>query len=339
LNQFETSGTFGKTMLAAKSVLGRALLVVIAALAFTGAAQAASNARLLAKFQPVTYFTSDELFRPTLVDSFIADSTLERFDGSGFVLVDPDPDPGSLPTFGLGWRLNQQPCTPATGLTGQDCYAASWGAHGDPSIVYGRVVRTGGKVVVQYWYFYYDDFYSYTSPASDFIWQAHEGDWEVVNVVLSDDEEPLFVGYSQHCLGQRRTWSKTPRWHGHHPVVYVARGSHANYLEPGLHMLETACLPGPVLDFFHATGLTLPADVTGDAASAGPVRFGSEATTVEQVSEGDPAWIDFPGTWGELQFFHAQGFGTAFSGQSPVGPAQHAVWISPLATLASWDVG
>jgi hypothetical protein len=317
------------------------LLACLGILAVASHAQAATPSRFLAKLQPVTYFTSDELFRPTPVDGFIADSTLERFDPAigMFVPVDPDPTPDTLPSSGAGWRLNQQSCSPALGLAGQACYAASWAAHDDPSTVYGRVAHAGGKVIVQYWYFYYDDFYSYTSPASDFIWQAHEGDWEVVNVVLSGDGEPRFVGYSQHCLGQRRAWSKTPRWRGHHPIVYVARGSHANYLEPGAHTLATSCLPGPVLDFFDTAGLPLPADVGSDDASAGPPGFGAEVTVIQPVSEGGPAWINFPGAWGELQFFHAQPIGTHALGQSPVGPAQHAVWASPLATLASWPAG
>ena len=55
---------------------------------------------------------------------------------------------------------------------------------GNVRTAYGRVLRTGGYTVLQYWYFYYDDVYSYTYPASDFIWQAHEGDWENVDVVL-----------------------------------------------------------------------------------------------------------------------------------------------------------
>jgi hypothetical protein len=90
----------------------------------------------------------------------------------------------------------------------------------------GRVTHEDGRIVLQYWYFYYEDAYSYQYPPSNFIWQAHEGDREVVNVVLSDDEQPLFVGYSQHCLGQRRDWSDTPRFDGTHPIVLVALGSH-----------------------------------------------------------------------------------------------------------------
>jgi hypothetical protein len=315
------------------------LVSCLALLAVAGTAQAATTApKLLARYQPVTYFTGDEEFRPTQVDGFIADSTLERFypPVDGFIPVDPDPQPDTLPTEGLGWRLNQQPCTPLGGLAGQACYAAAWSSHDEPSTVYGRVVRVDGKVVVQYWYFYYDDFYSYTATASDFIWQAHEGDWEVVNVVLSQDREPLYVGYSQHCRGERRSWETAPRWRGHHPIVYVARGSHANYQEQGTHTWNTACLPPAVLAFFTGAGLPLPADFTGDEASAGPAALDSDATAIVRVSANDPHWMAFPGTWGELQVLHADPLGTQVSGQSPVGPAQHDVWTDPLGTLAGW---
>jgi hypothetical protein len=314
------------------------LLSCLALLAAAGTAQAASASKLLARYQPVTYFTGDEAFRPTPVNGFIADSTLERFNPAvgAFVPVDPDPQAGALPRDGLGWRLNQQPCTPATGLAAQGCYAASWSNREEPSTVYGRVVRVDGKIVVQYWYFYYDDFYSYTPTASDFIWQAHEGDWEVVNVVLSQDQEPLLVGYSQHCRGERRSWDTAPRWRGHHPIVYVARGSHANYMEQGTHAWSTACLPPQVLAFFNGAGLPLPADFTGDEASAGPATLGSDETRIVRVSGDEPAWMAFPGTWGELQFLHADPIGTQVSGQSPVGPPQHDVWKDPLGTMADW---
>ena len=277
------------------------------------------------------------------MDGFVADSVLERFDPacSCFVLVDPDPRLDTLPAAGSGWRLNQQPCTPEAGLAGEACYAAAASSHDAPSRVYGRVARSEGKVVVQYWLFYYDDFYSYTSPPSGFIWQAHEGDWEVVNVVLSEDEEPLYVGYSQHCLGERRAWLQTPRWRGHHPIVYVARGSHANYFSPGQHRWNPDCIPQPVLDFFAAAGLSLANDYTGAADAAGPVSFGAEPTGIERIAVGSPSWVGFPGTWGELQYLFAAPLGLPpqRSGQSPLGPAQHAAWTDPLGTLAGWPRG
>jgi hypothetical protein len=321
------------------------LVTCVAVLALAGAAQAATPARLLEKYQPVTNFTVDEAFRPTTIDTFVADSTLERFDPSCncFVVVDPDPDPDSLPTSGAGWRLNQQSCSPADGLAGETCYAAAWRSHDAPGTVYGRVVRTDSRIVLQYWFFYYDDFYDYTPTAPDFIWQAHEGDWEVVNVVLDAEEDPLYVGYSQHCLGQRRSWSKTARWRGSHPLVYVAQGSHANYFAAGVHPWNTACLPQSVLDFFRATGLALPNDFSGGplAVDSGPEAFGGEVTSIQRVTSSSPGWIAFPGTWGELQYLHAAllPVPTQPSGFSPVGPAQHAVWVDPVGTLASWPRG
>jgi hypothetical protein len=318
------------------------LTVCLALFAIAGAAQAATATKLLAKYQPVTYFDQHEQFRPTTVETFIADSTLERFNPATgtFVIVDPDPHPDTLPSSGAGWRLNQQGCNLALGLAGEACYAAAWSSHDAPGTVYGRVVRTDNRVVIQYWYFYYDDFYSYTSPPSDTIWQTHEGDWEVVSVVLNADEVPLYVGYSQHCLGERRAWSKTPRREGHHPVVYVALGSHANYFEPGTHPWNRTCLPQPVIDFFTAAGLSLPDDHMSaeNAPAAGPASFGAEETAVQRVNSSSPSWLAFPGTWGEFQLLHAPGI-LQPSGLSPVGPAQHDVWADPLATLATWPAG
>jgi len=79
------------------------------------------------------------------------------------------------------------------------------------------------------------------------------------------------VGYSQHCLGQRRDWSETPRFEGTHPIVYVALGSHANYFTPGLHQFNLACVPAQVLAILGGFHLPPPADVvSADGAVTGP---------------------------------------------------------------------
>jgi hypothetical protein len=58
------------------------------------------------------------------------------------------------------------------------------------------------------------------------------------------------------------------------------------------------------------------------------------------MHDGDQAWVEFPGFWGELQYFHGPGaIGTVAFGTSPVGPAYHAVWSDPLGTLATWPLG
>jgi len=320
---------------------------LLAAFALSGPANGASPARLLAKYQPVTVFDPLESFLPTSVESFVEDTDLELLTGPNtWTLVNPAPQADVLPGPGTGiWRLNHDGCTPTAGLAAVACYVAA-GGDGE-NVVYGRVVRIGDRIVLQYWYFYDDNFYSYAYPPSDFIWQAHEGDWEVVNVVLAEEEEEgeveleaRFVGYSQHCLGERRRWSKTPRWRGSHPVVHVAVGSHANYFSPGTHPIHTTCLPTQAIALLQQAGLPLPLDYAGSGSAAGPARFGGEVTSVVRVQEQSPSWLLFPGFWGELEFLHAPPpVGTVPIGLSPVGPAYHAVWQAPLATLAAWPRG
>ena len=46
-----------------------------------------------------------------------------------------------------------------------------------------------GTTVLQYWFFYDDDFWSLTYPPGSFAWQAHEGDWEAVTVVLDAEHD------------------------------------------------------------------------------------------------------------------------------------------------------
>jgi hypothetical protein len=321
-----------------------AALILAVVLALAARAHAASDARLLARYQPVTRFDPLESFRPTTVDTFVADATLEQLDlATGtWIVRDPDPNPTSLPGPGTGvWRLNQQPCLPNASLGGLACYESSWKAHNAASIVYGRVAHVPGRIVVQYWYFYYDNVYSYQYPPSDFIWQSHEGDWEVVNVVLdSADDEPLFAGYSQHCLGQRRVWAKVPRWHGTHPIVRVAYGSHANYYSGGTHPIDTRCLPAQAIAILQANQLPLPVDYAFAGEFYGPSAFGSKVTSAVTIAAGSPAWTAFPGFWGENEYFKVPPYGVVWLGTfSPIGPVYHAVWQHPLETLATWPSG
>ena len=315
--------------------LSRTLLALALAagigLSLATPASAHSRAGLLERFRPVLVFQDDEAFRPIRVERFVGDSNLEAATSpTTWVVVDPHPRANSLPTTSPPvWRLNQRDCFAGAPLGDLPCYVAAAGEKRRGTI-YGRVARDGGAIVLQYWLFYYDDLYSYPFLPPGTIWQSHEGDWEVVNVVLSRHERPLAVGYSQHCSGEVRSWDDTSRWKSH-PKVFVALGSHANYFEPGVHSFDPTCLPADVVAFFQQAGLPLPADVV-DAAGT------SERARVARLSRHHPPrWLAFPGFWGELQYFHAPPpVGTVPFGTSPQGPAFHAVWSQPLATLATW---
>ena len=77
-----------------------------------------------------------------------------------------------------------------------------------------------GMIALQYWYLYiYND-----------AGNTHEGDWEMATIELDPVKGPTRVAYSGHNGGARRRWEGISR-DGEHPLIYVARGSHAAYLE------------------------------------------------------------------------------------------------------------
>jgi len=327
-----------------------AAVACFAALSSTALASTHSG-RLLARYQPVTVMDPSEAFAPTDVGSFVADAGLETQTAPNtWVLLNSSPTLGSLPAAPTAacvaqalvpcYRLNQRDCTPATGTASVACYRADWLSPEPRSVVYGRATRAGRTTVLQYWYFYYDDFYSYRYPPDDFIWQAHEGDWENVTVLLRRGaEHPRWVGYSQHCTGERRSWAATPRWHGStHPVVDVGIGSHANFFAPGEHPIATQCIPPDAVAFLQQQGLALPDDHSHVGPAYGPAAAaGVTPTAIRRVTATQPGWMGFAGTWGDYQFFHGPApIGTVISGLAPATPPVSALWQHPVQTVLGW---
>ncbi|HEX2589619.1 MAG TPA: hypothetical protein VHL51_15225 [Gaiellales bacterium] len=334
------------TMLAAAAVVAGYLAVV-------SPAQAATPKQLLARYQPVTLMDPLEPFRPTDVNGFVRDSVLETQSSPGvWTLVDGNPTLGTLPTRSSDscanqglvdcYRLNQQSCSPAGGPVGNvACYEAAWTASDPRGVVYGHVAYKPRRIVVQYWYFYYDDVYSYDYPPDDLFWQAHEGDWEAVTVVLRrSNQQPIYAAYSQHCTGVRRPWGQVER-RGTHPVDHVAIGSHANLFEAGTQPIATQCIPAQAIAILQAQGLPMPVDRSNaGGAQLGPALDGVTPTQIRKVDRWQTPWVAFPGTWGEYQLFHAPApIGTMVSGTAPPSPALQALWKTPLAVTSHWPEG
>lgn len=107
---------------------------------------------------------------------------------------------------------------------------------------YGRVVRVGGYLCLQYWFFYaMNDWRSTFSGVND-----HEADWEVVTVYLTERPraapQPAWVAFSSHDhQGDelRRRWDdpELDRWGGH-PVLYPGAGSHSGAFVPGDYVVS-----------------------------------------------------------------------------------------------------
>ena len=349
---------FRKLILA--NVVVAALVVLALAIAGPGAAhRGTSDQQLLSVYQPVLVFHPAEKFRPAKVQTFVQDSELEQFFGSSpqqlpldafWSVVDADPDANELPppTPGVFYRLDQTGCEADAALAGRDCYAAA-AARDRRADIYGRAVRTGTRIVLQYWLFYYDNPLILPPTPVGTFWQSHEGDWELVNVVLDSDETPLDAAYSQHCSGQRKAWSgvtKSPSG-STHPVAYVALGSHANYFAPGAGSLGSipinpACIPAsiapilPMLPFLQVVDQVL--DGSGGGAVVGPPGSGFPPANINRI-EGK-AWSTFGGRWGESEYFFTPiPLGPIPAGAVPVGlapasPANQPTWN--VDTILNW---
>lgn len=162
--------------------------------------------------------------------------------------------------------------------------------------VYGHARKDSkGRLWLQYWLWYYYNDYNLVGRLIG--GGRHEGDWELVQIRL-DGETPAQVVCSQHKTAESKTWQATKR-EGNTPLVFVARGSHANYFGPGSHFTGTW--------FDQADG-------------KGP-RI---TPTLEIVGDQEPAWLHWPGWWGDTK----PGI-LPLDSRSPNSPGVRKHWLDP----------
>jgi hypothetical protein len=170
--------------------------------------------------------------------------------------------------------------------------------------MYGHAVEAGGRLWLQYWFFYFYNDYNLALGIG-----LHEGDWEMVQLRMHDGVPDLAL-YAQHRQAEKRPWAQVGKVPGdpNRPMVYVARGSHASYFEPGFHQTEAWY----------------------DLADG---KRNSPRCALETVTDDDPPWIAWPGVWGDTR---ARVGG--IDQPSPRGPSAHAQWTSPDSLLATaWE--
>jgi hypothetical protein len=151
-----------------------------------------------------------------------------------------------------------------------------------------------GRLWLQYWLWYFYNDYRLTAGVG-----THEGDWELVQFRLGDDGVPDYAVYNQHKKAQRRPWDRVEKDPDNPDtaLVYVARGSHASYFEPGVH----------------------PTEVWADVCDGG--RPGTPAR-LEIVDDTTP-WVRWPGHWGDTKPRNAT------QSDSPTGPGRKKEWADP----------
>jgi hypothetical protein len=176
------------------------------------------------------------------------------------------------------------------------------------NVIYGRVVRQGAEVWLQYWFYYFFNDYLLAWGLG-----THEGDWEMIQLKLDgakneDEAKPTQVVYAQHNFCEVRDWDgvttlamekqaegvRTAPGDERRPLVYVGRGSHASFFTPGYHPT----------DFY---------DVTDGR------RRPKTDVKLEIVSEGSHPWLRWPGRWG----------GSRGGGKGPEAPCSQSQWDDP----------
>lgn len=164
--------------------------------------------------------------------------------------------------------------------------------------VYGRAVTGGdGRLWLQYWFFYVYNDYLLAARLG-----LHEGDWEMVSLRLDErTQEPDLAVYAQHAYAEARPWDEVLKDDGR-PLVYVARGSHSSYFEPGLHGTKA---------FYDI------ADGERETPELELVTLGGD----------DPAWPRWPGIWGATRAHWT------FESDSPTAPVRHPQWRDPARVL------
>jgi hypothetical protein len=190
---------------------------------------------------------------------------------------------------------------------GQDYKLDAARLHADPvyaNRVYGHVARDpDGSRWLQYWFF------SYYNDKAFLGFGLHEGDLEMIQLRLGQNDEPEVVTFAQHSGGERANWAQVQRYpdkSGPRPLVFVARGSHASYLRSGKH-------DGPVVPDYNDAG----------GALVDPA--------LDMISDAGPGWVLWPGSWGSTRATNP------LESNSPRGPAFHAQWGRPSAFHAAAD--
>ncbi len=238
-------------------------LMLVGIVIFCNSCVQADDIDTLEQYAPVYQYTGNECCYPVDVEYFLDNSYLYEYFDSGAVksTIDPGVDSiGSISNDENYYLDNFQGSILDDGIIVN--YQSNMANLG--YTVYGRVLNAGnGALVLQYW-----TFYVFNKGSLN----VHEGDWEMVQVVLRNNS-PAEVMFSQHHSGMRATWEQVDK-DGDHVIVYVAEGTHANYVRS------------------YSGRFGVANDAVGDDGS----RLTVTEYEIELLSSQD--WLNFSGHWG-----------------------------------------
>ncbi len=253
---------------------------------------AQDNENIAERYAPILYFEKDETCYPVDVLYHIDNSYLYQFTGDDPILIDESPSTLTLSEYGTyDYYLDNVLGTTDDEYIIQD-YQNKISTLG--YLIYYHIYNSGETKVVQYWMFY-----AFNKGEMN----QHEGDWEMVQIVFSG-ETPTNVMYSQHHGGQKATWDQVEQ-DGNHIKVYVARGSHANYLRS------------------YSGKFGMASDIVGSNGKM--LELGDYNLELLETQN----WLSFAGKWGEFDSYEDVFRGKAGS-SGPMFRENGIMWNNPI---------
>jgi hypothetical protein len=270
-----------------------------------GPRPAASAVQLAAKYAPVLRLASGERYRPLRLEDYLSKTVLRTGSPPHGTLAQTQPTLFSLPVTTAPTYLDIHGADPNAHPANYSTIEQQLQAARPRPTVYFHLAYqpAKGRVAIEYWLLYlYNDFYD-----------QHEADWEGVTVVL-ENGAPLGAAYSQHQGRKWIAWSALSKT-GAHPIVYVARGSHADYPKTGHYSIRVCwtlygrhCSPTPRVD-----------DVDGAGSILAPAAYDLQPF----------AGVGYSGSWGSGNYV----LGVGLTKDRITDPRRRSEYTDPFAAV------
>ena len=256
---------------------------------FASISVSADDAQLAQQYAPIFYFEGEETCYPVDVSYHIDNSFLSAVESDQYDISATGVD---LSQFSDEQQFQYIYLDNQKGTIDDDEIIKDYQSKENSLgyTVYSHVDTSGTSTIIQYWMFY-----AFNKGELN----QHEGDWEMVQIILSGGS-PTNVMYSQHHSGQKATWEQVEK-DGEHIKIYVARGSHANYLR------SYSGKVGIANDYVGKNGKVLK-----------PIDYSLTLL-------GSQDWLSFAGRWGEFSNIEDEFLGSA-GPQGPMYREDGAMW-------------
>jgi hypothetical protein len=269
--------------------------------------------QLAMELRPRVRFDSGEAWRPIAVEAFLG----ERFEDGGHGACEKGASPPCPDLAAVGQIARRKDAPAFIDIHGEARNGADFGSpsegclrsppardcnSGPGAAIYYRRTSHEGRWYWDYWWFFRYNDYTGRINRCVVVCGDHEGDWEGITVITTASTEPEILGaiYAAH-KDRILVEASTLPTAGGHPLVWVARGTHASYpfdCDRGCKQYATiggARLPEDPHDGAAPWGGNRDTECEHNGCVRPLPEAGSPAEGALPLAGG---WAGWPGKWG-----------------------------------------